>query len=89
MATHTFRGNEPRLKVAMAAAQLMNAARRAVPNLDLAKAQGDLSPLLGWLRVNVHAQGSLLGFNDLLRAETGKALDPADFQAHLAGRYLG
>jgi carboxypeptidase Taq len=74
---------------AMAAAQLMNAARRAVPRLDSAMAQGDLSPLLGWLRVNVHAQGSLLGFNDLLRAATGKALDPADFQAHLTARYLG
>ena len=73
---------------AMAAAQLMNAARRAVPTLDSALAQGDLSPLLGWLRVNVHAQGSRLGFNDLLRAATGKALDPADFQAHLTARYL-
>jgi carboxypeptidase Taq len=32
--------------------------------------------------------GSLLGFNDLLRAATGKPLDPADFQAHLTARYL-
>ena len=74
---------------AMAAAQLMNAARLAVPNLDSALGQGDLAPLLGWLRVNVHAQGSRLGFNDLLRAATGKPLDPADFQAHLTARYLG
>lgn len=73
---------------AMAAAQLMNAARRAVPTLDDGLARGDLSPLLGWLRTNVHAQGSRLGFNDLLRAATGKPLDPADFQAHLTARYL-
>jgi len=73
---------------AMAAAQLMKAARRAVPTLDAALARGDLSPLLGWLRVNVHGQGSRLGFNDLLRAATGKPLDPADFQAHLTTRYL-
>ena len=73
---------------AMAAAQLMKAARRAVPGLDAALARGDLSPLLGWLRVNVHGQGSRLGFNDLLRAATGKPLDPADFQAHLTTRYL-
>ena len=74
---------------AMAAAQLMAAARRAVPGLDAALGQGDLSPFLGWLRVNVHGVGSRLGFNDLLRAATGKPLDPADFEAHLVSRYLG
>ncbi len=74
---------------AMAAAQLMTAARRAVPELDAALGRGDMAPLLGWLRTNVHAVGSRLGFNDLLRAATGKPLDPADFQAHLMQRYLG
>ncbi|HET7132515.1 MAG TPA: carboxypeptidase M32, partial [Gammaproteobacteria bacterium] len=39
---------------AMAAAQLMAAAREAVPGLDLAFAEGDLSPLTTWLRTNVH-----------------------------------
>jgi len=73
---------------AMAAAQLMAAARRAVPDLDAALAQGLLSPLVGWLRQHVHSQGSLLGFNDLLRAATGKPLDPTDFEAHLTARYL-
>jgi carboxypeptidase Taq len=43
---------------------------------------------LGWLRVNLHGQGSRLGFQDLLRAATGKPLDPADFTAHLTRRYL-
>jgi carboxypeptidase Taq len=73
---------------AMAAAQLMAAARRALPDLDAALAHGDLAPLLGWLRANVHEKGSLLGFNELLREATGKPLDPADFQAHLTARYL-
>ena len=73
---------------AMAAAQLMAAARRAVPGLTEALGRGDLSPLLAWLRVEVHGRGSLLGFNDLLRAVTGKPLDPADFEAHLVARYL-
>lgn len=73
---------------AMAAAQLMQAARRAIPGIDTALAQGDLGPLVQWLRKHVHAQGSLLGFNDLLIAATGKPLDPADFQAHLTARYL-
>jgi carboxypeptidase Taq len=73
---------------AMAAAQLMAAARAALPDLDRALAQGDLSPLVGWLRTNVHAHGSRLGFNDLLQAATGRKLDPADFEAHLRTRYL-
>jgi carboxypeptidase Taq len=73
---------------AMAAAQLMAAARRALPGLDAALADGDLSPLLGWLRSNVHGLGSRLEFNELLRAATGKPLDPADFEAHLTARYL-
>lgn len=73
---------------AMAAAQLMKAARTAVPGLDEALAEGEMAPLLGWLRANVHGKGSLLGFQDLLRAATGKPLDPADFMEHLTARYL-
>jgi carboxypeptidase Taq len=73
---------------AMAAAQLMAAARREVTGLDAALGQGDLAPLLGWLRTRVHGMGSLLGFNDLLRHATGKPLDPSDFEAHLTARYL-
>lgn len=73
---------------AMAAAQLMVAARAAIPDMDHALAQGDLSPLTAWLALNVHGQGSRLGFNDMLVAATGRKLDPADFEAHLTARYL-
>ena len=73
---------------AMAAAQLMAAARQALPELDTALAAADLGPLVAWLRQNVHGQGSRLGFNDLLHAATGKPLDPADFMAHITARYL-
>ncbi|MCB4822396.1 carboxypeptidase M32 [Roseicella aerolata] len=73
---------------AMAAAQLMQAARREVPGLDEALALGEMLPLMGWLREKVHAQGSRLGFQDLLRHATGKSLDPGDFMAHLRARYL-
>ena len=73
---------------AMAAAQLMAAARRAVPEIDMALAQGNFAHLVGWLRTNVHAKGSRYGFNDLLLHATGKKLDPSDFQAHLTQRYL-
>lgn len=73
---------------AMAAAQLMAAARRDVPDLDAGLGRGELGPLVGWLRGKVHAMGSLLGFNDLLRHATGKPLDPLDFETHLTVRYL-
>ena len=74
---------------AMAAAQLMAAAREATPTLDASLAAGDLSDLVGWLRTHVHAQGSRLGFDALLTESTGRGLDPAAFQAHLTARYLG
>ncbi len=74
---------------AMAAAQLMAAARTRVPGLEAALAAGDFTPLRTWLRAEIHGRGSLLGFNDLLRAATGKPLDPEDFMAHLRRRYLG
>ncbi len=73
---------------AMAAAQLMAAARRETPGLDAALGQGDFTPLYGWLRPRVHAMGSLLGLNDLLVHATGKKLDPSDFETHLTQRYL-
>ena len=73
---------------AMAAAQLMAAARAAVPGLDEALACGDFAPLLGWLRAHVHGQGSRLGFQDLMRAATGRPLEADAFMTHLRGRYL-
>ena len=74
---------------AMAAAQLMAAARRAVPGLDAALAQGrHLPPARLAARQGARRRAACSGFNDLLRAATGKPLDPADFQAHLTARYL-
>ncbi len=74
---------------AMAAAQLMGAARRADDTIDAALGNGDLGPLTAWLRANVHAHGSRYGFADLLTAATGAPLDPAHFERHLRARYLG
>ncbi|WP_160000003.1 carboxypeptidase M32 [Roseomonas sp. 18066] len=73
---------------AMAAAQLMQAVRAAIPDVDAALAEGDFAPMMGWLREKVHSQGSRLGFQDLLCHATGKPLDPSDFMTHLTVRYL-
>lgn len=73
---------------AMAAAQFMETALGAVPGLEAALAEGDLSPLTGWLAREIHAKGNLFDFNHLLREITGRPLDPSAFEAHLTRRYL-
>jgi carboxypeptidase Taq len=73
---------------AMAAAQLMQAARSQIVGLEDAFGRGDLSPLLGWLREHVHAQGSRLTFNAILQRATGRTLDASAFEFHLRERYL-
>jgi carboxypeptidase Taq len=73
---------------AIAAAQLFQAARAAEPGLLDHIGRGDFAPLVGWLRRNVHAKGSLLDSDGLLRAATGRPLDPAAFKRHLEQRYL-
>jgi carboxypeptidase Taq len=73
---------------AMAAAQLMAVAKRHMHGLKTSMGLGDLSPLVNWLRANVHTHGSVMSFQELLKAATGKPLDPADYQAHLRERYL-
>ena len=73
---------------AMAAAQLFDAAKRARPELPDALGRGDFSPLMAWLRENVHAKGSLLTAREMLTAATGKPLDPDIFLRHLRTRYL-
>ena len=73
---------------AMTAAQLFDAANRAEPDILPAIARGDFSPLVGWLRANVHGQGSLYETDELLTRATGRPLDAGVFKAHLKRRYL-
>ncbi|MFT0860279.1 carboxypeptidase M32 [Ancylobacter sp. G4_0304] len=74
---------------AMTAAQLFDAACRAEPDTLPGIARGDFAPLVGWLRANIHAQGSRYATDELLTRATGRPLDAGVFKAHLARRYLG
>ncbi len=74
---------------AMVAAQLFEAMRTAIPDIMEAIAAGEFAPLLGWLRVRIHAKGSLLPTDELIASATGRPLDAASFTRHLRGRYLG
>lgn len=73
---------------ALAAAQLFAAARRALPGLLEAIGKGDFAPLLGWLRSNVHGQGSIGGTDWILAQATGAPLGVGAFKAQLESRYL-
>jgi carboxypeptidase Taq len=74
---------------AMTAAQFFEAACKAQADILPGIARGDFSPLVGWLRTNIHSQGCLLETDDLLTKATGKPLDAAIFKAHLRRRYVG
>ncbi|PKU23986.1 carboxypeptidase M32 [Telmatospirillum siberiense] len=73
---------------AMIAAQLFEAAGRALPDLPASIGRGDFRPLLGWLREAVHGQASRYGTDELLTRATGRPLDPSVFKTHLRRRYL-
>ncbi|MDX3806172.1 carboxypeptidase M32 [Bosea thiooxidans] len=73
---------------AMTAAQIFDAACRAEPGILPSIGKGDFTPLVGWLRANIHGKGSLLSTDDLLTEATGRPLDTAVFKAHLRRRYL-
>jgi carboxypeptidase Taq len=72
----------------MAAAQLLDAARAALPGLDAQLAAGEFLPLRDWLRANVWALGREPGsFDDVLRVATGGPLDPQVYLQYLQDKY--
>ena len=73
---------------AMAAAQLFAAARETEADVVPGLRRGDFLPLITWLRATVHNNGSLLSTDEVLEKATGRALDPATYEAHLRARYL-
>ncbi|WP_417831334.1 carboxypeptidase M32 [Terasakiella sp.] len=73
---------------AMTAAQIFDAAQKALPSLDEDIAQGRFTRLMDWLGSNVHGQGSKLSTPELLKNATGKTLDPEVFITHLKKRYM-
>lgn len=73
---------------AMTAAQLFDAACRADSDILPGIGRGDFAPLVGWLRENVHGQGSRHATDELLTRATGRPLDAEVFKRHLRARYL-
>lgn len=73
---------------AMYAAQLMAAARRALPTLDRDIEEGDFSALFDWLRQNIWQHGSRFNTSQLIQQATGEDLNSRYFREHLTTRYL-
>lgn len=69
------------------AAQLFARARRELPSLDGDISRGDFTPLLGWLRKNVHEEGCRYRPRDLIQKVTGEALNPACLIHYLRQKY--
>lgn len=74
---------------AMLAAQLFRSAQAQVPGLLTSIGEGDFASLLIWLRHNVHGQGAMPRFRDLVESASGAPLTVEPFLAHLRERYLG
>lgn len=69
------------------AAQIFEAAERAIGPLEDAFAAGDFTALRDWLRENVHRHGKRYLPADLIEHATGSAPHPAAMIASLANRY--
>ena len=74
---------------ALMAAQLFAAAEATVADLRPAIARGDFAPLLAWLRINVHEQGSRPLWSEIVVDATGRELSVEPYLEHLRRRYLG
>ena len=69
------------------AAQFYASMRASVPDLDDRLEAGDLSPVLSWLRTNVHAPGSSLTPSELCEEVTDAPLSADHFTRYLREKY--
>jgi len=72
----------------IAAAQLWYAMKEVLPEMDRAMETGDFSPILNWLRENVHIHGRRYSRDELMIHATGKPLGVADYARYLTEKYL-
>lgn len=67
----------------LVSAQLFEAARTAIPDLEAGIARGEFSPLLKWLQKNIHTHGKRYSPAELVQRATGKELSADALQRHL------
>jgi len=74
---------------ALAAAQLMAAVRRDIPDLDDRVARGDFAVFTGWQREKVHRRALSGTTGEIVEDATAAPLSAEAFREHLTARYLG
>lgn len=70
------------------AAQLYEALRNGLRELDQEIAAGRFGALIGWLRENVHRVGASLGSQELISRATGRELSAAPWLRYAEAKYL-
>lgn len=74
---------------AMIAAQLMEAARSALPELDAQVERGEFALLQQWQAEHIHAPASLYSTEELVMRATGKPLGSEAYTRYIERKYLG
>lgn len=72
---------------ALTAAQIYDSAKQD-PDIEYGIKRGDFSPLVSWLRTNIHSKGATLTPDELTQQATGQPLSCDVYIAHLKNRYL-
>ena len=67
--------------------QLWEAAASARPSLTRDIEEGRLTPLLDWLRTNVHRHGKKYSAQEVVRRATGRPIDAAPYLRYLCAKY--
>jgi carboxypeptidase Taq len=70
------------------AAQFFESAVNQDISIERALQEGDTSPLLGWLRANIHHHGRRYTSEELCQIATGKSLDTRFFLDYLLKKYV-
>jgi carboxypeptidase Taq len=70
------------------AAQLWEALRSQLPEVDELIGRGEFAPVFPWLRDNMHGYGAKLPIKELVKQATGQALSANALLRYLQGKYL-
>jgi carboxypeptidase Taq len=70
------------------AAQFFEQARKDVGDLDAQFVKGEFTPLLSWLRENIHRHGKRYSARQLVQRVTGRDLSPEPLLKHLTKKAM-
>ena len=69
------------------AAQLFDAAKKALPSLEEDFSRGDFAPLLAWLRENIHVHGRKFTAPEMVTRVTNEKIDPGYLIRYLKDKF--